>query len=100
MPGVAVFGAAGRADLNEPEAEGPRQAPGVVLNGGVYPGRQALADREQMELHALKRFGASRLDAPELFQLIIGAGLGLHDMDDNIAEVNQRPFPLVFALHP
>jgi hypothetical protein len=36
---------------------------------------------------------------PELFQVVVLAHGGLHDVNDDVAEVNQHPFTGVFTFH-
>ena len=96
-------GALCRRYLDQPHGVRTANAARVLIETLVHPLGASLADREHVHAHSslgpclAERGGAC---VPQLLELIELARLGDHDMDDDIAEIHQRPLALAHTLGP
>lgn len=112
--------AVGRTDLDQQQGRFPRHAPGIVLKPAGDPGGRFVPDSNDEQLHgrddspsrsagggtacavgngSARGLPPGRLTAPQLFKIVIASNRGLHDVNDNGAEIHEHPFTGVFPLH-
>jgi hypothetical protein len=90
-------------EVTEVEFVAALQAPCVVGAQLADPGRRAAAHAQHVHHHGRRPLSLARFDfdgralLPEFFELVEGAGLGLHDVHHHAAEIDQHPLAFAFA---
>ena len=91
-------------ELDEVERVVARQALRVVGVAGVTHARHPVAERDDAQLQRITRrryaaLRAARVGAgvPQLFEVVVRAHRGLHDVDDDVAAVDEHPFAGLLA---